>query len=75
MPTNNVDLTAVLPVLDEAVKPFDDLLAYYDAMPFAARPSAITPLRNALAFPISLGDLRKLMEAVDAVRRVAEEKV
>lgn len=75
MPPNNVDLTAVLPVLNEAAKPFGDLLAYYDAMPFAARPSDVTPLRNALAFPISLGDLRKLMEAVDAVRRVAGEKV
>lgn len=76
MSTNNVDLTAVLPVLDEASLPFAAVLTITDALPPRYRPSDVTPLRALMPGPSpTLGELRKLMSAVDAVRRVAGEKV
>lgn len=76
MPASNVDLTAVLPVLDEARLPFTSILNITDALPPANRPSDATPLRALLPGRMpTLGELRKLMAAVDAVRRMAGEKV
>jgi hypothetical protein len=76
VPANNVDLTAVLPVLDDAALPFYAILTTTDHLPPASRPSDVTPLRNLLPGRVpTLGELRKLMSAIDAVRRMAGEKV
>lgn len=74
MPAHNVDLTAVLPVLKDALMPFEKLITAADRLPPAQRMNDNTPLRNALGGPVpSFGDLRKLVEAVNAVRRMAGE--
>lgn len=66
MPNSNaVDLTAVLPVLRDAVAPFQA----------AVRSGAVNPATTIRAFaPVSslrLGDLQRLLQAIEAVRRVA----
>lgn len=63
-----VDLTAILPALKEAIAPFEA------AVTSAARikVNAATPLRTfAPIAGLTLGDIQKLVNAVQAVRRVA----
>ncbi len=76
MPANNVDLSAVLPVLDTAVKPFADALAELDKIPFSSKPNDMTTLRSYIGIGrLPLRDMRSLVEAVKAVQRMAGEKV
>lgn len=67
MPNNNaVDLTAVLPALREAVEPFDKIMKLFPV------PNSGTPIRAfAPIASMRLGDLQRLLQAVEAVRRVA----
>lgn len=76
MPTNNVDLSAVLPVLDAAVKPFADAMAELDSIPLSSRPNDMTVLRNYIGLNrLQVNDIRKLVQAVEAVQRMAGERV
>lgn len=72
MPINNVDLSAMLPLLTEARKPFDAAVAAADAVPQSARPSDNTLLgRFAPSAGIPLGALRQLMVTLDAIYNMA----
>lgn len=68
MPANNVDLTALLPALKEAVAPFE-------AAKLSADRIKISPISSVRSFaPIAgmeLGDIWRLVESVQAIRRVA----
>lgn len=76
MPANNVDLSAVLPVLDAAVKPFVEALTYIDAMALTAKPRGDTYLRNfAPLGQLNIMHVQQLVQAVRAVQRMAGEKV
>lgn len=63
-----VDLTVILPALKEAVAPFE--FAYALAQQTKVNP--LTPVRNfAPVATMPLADVNKLVEAVQAIRRMA----
>lgn len=68
MPTNNVDLTAILPALKEALAPFE--AAMLSAQRIKVSPASL--VRNfAPIAGLSLGEVGKLVESVQAIRRIA----
>lgn len=72
MSANNVDLSAMLPVLTKALKPFDAARTMLNQMPLSARPSPATTLRSyAPVGGLAMAQLIELMEAIDAVYRMA----
>lgn len=76
MPANNVDLSAVLPVLDAALKPFVEAMTFYEAIALTARPNPGTYVRNyAPLGQLAIVQVQQLVQAVQAVQRMAGEKV
>jgi hypothetical protein len=67
MAANSVDLTAILPALKEAVQPFEAAL-------LAAAKIKVNPATSVRAFApiagLALGDVQRLVDSVNAVRRV-----
>jgi hypothetical protein len=68
MPTNNVDLTAILPALKEAVAPFE--AAMTSAQKIKINPGSLVRNFAPLA-GLSLGEVGRLVESVQAIRRMA----
>lgn len=68
MPANNVDLSAVLPVLKTAVAPFEAAMTAMASVKInpATRVRTFAPIAG-----LTLGDVQKLVDAVSAVRRMA----
>lgn len=66
--TANVDLTAILPALKEAVAPFEKAME-------PTRRTAINPTTDILHYAplhkLPIGTLTRLVDAVNAVRRMA----
>lgn len=75
MPTP-VDLTAILPVLKQSVAPFEDALSKTDSVFSPNKVSDATMIRSyAYVGDLRLSQLRKLVDSVNAIRRMAGEKV